>query len=287
MIFIDKMKNFRIYKTPLFLPTLENDKKKKSAILLMTPNYESSKKVMINSLFINKLRFSSYYMKRDVSYYITGKNVKEIELEESNTNINADSFLKFIPESCINMGDKVLFFNEDANDSQLRKMIFVNRLKTRQELLTLYDQVKSNIPFIKFTFPEIQKYQGKNLFVDLSYYNKIFFENNSWVLNKGLNLYLIYMDRLLNDPELKSNGYQKKTIIIPINDWSSDQSIWNYRVSLNPLSIIYHLMINGMENKLAETFGNTNILFTTNGSYFKINFSELDQKEYKRLALKF
>lgn len=287
MIFIDKMKNFRIYKTPLFLPTLENDKKKKSTILLMTPNFESSKKIMTNSLFINKLRFSSYYLKRDVSYYITGSNVKEVELEESNINISTDSFLRFLPESCINMGDKVLFFNEDANDSQLKKMIYTNRLKSRQELLTLYDQVKSSIPFIKFAFPEIQKYQGKNLFVDLSYYNKIFFENNSWVLNKGLNLYLTYMDRLLNDPELKTNGYQKKTIMIPVNDWSKDSSIWNYRVSLNPLSIIYHLMVNEMGGRLNKTFGNTNILFITNGSYFKINFSEIDIKEYKKFALKF
>lgn len=288
MIFIDKMKNFRIYKTPLFLPTLENDKKKKSVILLMTPNYESSKKIMTNPLFINKLRFSSYYMKRDVSYYITGKNIKEVELEESSIGIDTNSFLRFLPESCINMGDKVLFFNEDtASDNQLRKMIYTNRLKTRQELLTLYDEVKSTVPFIKFAFPEIQKYQGKNLFVDLSYYNKVFFENNNWVLNKGLNLYLTYMDRLLNDPELKSNGYQKKTIFIPINDWSKDSSIWNYRVSLNPLSIIYHLMINEMGSKLKETFGNTNVLFVANGSCFKINFSEIDTKEYKRFALKF
>ena len=288
MIFVDKMKNFRIYKTPMFLPTLENDKKKKSIILLMTPNYESSKKIMSNPLFINKLRFSSYYMKRDVSYYITGKNIKEVELEESNLNISTDSFLRFLPESCINMGDKVLFFNEDTtSDSQLRKMIYTNRLKTRQELLTLYDEVKSSVPFVKFTFPDVQKYQGKNLFVDLSYYNKIFFENNSWVLNKGLNLYLTYMNRLLNDPELKSNGYQKKTIFIPINDWSKDISIWNYRVSLNPLSIIYHLMINEMTSKLNETFGNTNIIFIADGSYFKINFSEIDIKEYKKFTLKF
>ena len=59
MIFINSMKNLKIYKTPVFLPTLEDDKKRGSAILMMTPNYNSSKKLMNHPLFINKLRYSS------------------------------------------------------------------------------------------------------------------------------------------------------------------------------------------------------------------------------------
>ena len=60
MIFIDKMKNFKIYKSPLFLPTLERDKKKKSAILMMTPSYTSSKKILLHPMLINKMRISIY-----------------------------------------------------------------------------------------------------------------------------------------------------------------------------------------------------------------------------------
>ena len=75
MIFIDKMKNLKIYKTPMFLPTVENNKKKNSAVLLLSPSYEASKKLMNHPLFINKLRYSSYYMKRDVSYYINKTKV--------------------------------------------------------------------------------------------------------------------------------------------------------------------------------------------------------------------
>ena len=81
MIFIDKMKNLKIYKTPIFLPTIPHDKKRKSAILLMTPNYESSKSLITNPLFVNKLRFSSYYIKKDVSYYVNQKNVKEAKIQ--------------------------------------------------------------------------------------------------------------------------------------------------------------------------------------------------------------
>ena len=78
MILVDKMKNFKIYKTPTFLPTVPGNKKKGSAILLFTPNYESSKKIMESNLFINKLRYSSYYLERDISYYINDNTIEEV-----------------------------------------------------------------------------------------------------------------------------------------------------------------------------------------------------------------
>ena len=56
MILIDKMKDFKIYKVPTFLPTRIDNKKKFYASLLLTPNYESSKKIMTHPLFINKRR---------------------------------------------------------------------------------------------------------------------------------------------------------------------------------------------------------------------------------------
>ena len=78
MIFIDKMKNLKVYKTPMFLPTLDNDKKKHSAAILLTPNSASSKKILSNNtLLVNKLRFASYYLERDISYYINSKIVEE------------------------------------------------------------------------------------------------------------------------------------------------------------------------------------------------------------------
>jgi hypothetical protein len=70
MILIDKMKNLKIYRTQTFLPQLKEDKKKHSAVILMTPNYESSKKLMNHNLFVNKKRYESYYLDRDVSFYI-------------------------------------------------------------------------------------------------------------------------------------------------------------------------------------------------------------------------
>lgn len=385
MIFIDKMKNLKIYRTPMFLPTLERDKKKKSSIFLMTPNYESSKKLINNPLFINKLRFASYFIDRDVSYYINSKSIKKVDnefdnLDESvvfenyinliemsseernklkdsdfglpekrkypldtpdrvrsavkffnycsedeekelsdniikaikrfnldinmsdknrlskyytnkNESVNIDSvvLLKDLGESVLNTGDKVILFNEDAkNDAQLRRLLYADRMKSRQEVLLLYDQVKKDFPFIKYTFPDIEKYQQKNVFVDLYFYNNLFFQNNTWILNKGLNLYLDFIQRMINNPKI---SYEKKTIFIPVQDWDLNHNgtIWNYRVSLNPLSLIYQLMTTNMNKKLVDTFKDLDIIFVGSNNYFKINFEQLVQEkvEFKKVAIKF
>ena len=79
MIMIDKMKNFKIYRSKTFLPFLPSDKKNGSAILLLTPNYESSKRLMNNDMFINNKRYMSYYLEKDVSYYISAKHIEEVD----------------------------------------------------------------------------------------------------------------------------------------------------------------------------------------------------------------
>ena len=442
MIFIDEIKNLKIYKTPVFLPTLEHDKKKGSAILLLSPNYESSKKILNYPLFINRGRFVSYYMERNVAYYINDKNIKNVDessveftkefqsydqllemtaaernklpdsafgipskrkypldtparvksairffnycdkedeeelarniikaikkfkMEDqihvgpknrfskyyhpenkpvqeavilndkgeevpkicpkcgaevkifikgepvylcSNKDCNkffgvvpfreaeeldysSELFLKSLRESddYLLMEDKVIFLGEaSANDTKLREILYSSQIKQRKELILLYDQLKLDVPYIQYTFTETSRYQGKNLFVDLYYYNKIFFENNTWFANKGMRLYLDLLTRLINHQNINPSIYKKKTIIIPIADWSNDTNIWNYRYSLNPISIIYQLMINGMKSSLDKIFESNDILFLAKDKYFKINFSELDFGNIKKLANSF
>ena len=217
---------------------------------------------------------------------------KEIPLDIKENYINTNVVLKELGESALNTGDKLILFSEDVkNDAQLKKLLYTDRMKTRQEVILLYDQVKKDFPFIKYTFPDIEKYQQKNLFVDLYFYNNLFFENNTWVLNKGLNLYLDFMARTINSKKIESAGYEKKTIFIPVNDWNNtnDASVWNYKKSLNPMSLIYQLMISGADRKLLDIFGDVDILFIGSNKYFKINFKSLyDEKiEFKKIAVKF
>ena len=79
MIIVDEMKNLKLYRKPMFLPTLDSDKKKKSAIFLLSPNYTSSKNLMMNPLLINKKRFSSYYIERDLTYFINSRVMQKYE----------------------------------------------------------------------------------------------------------------------------------------------------------------------------------------------------------------
>ena len=125
----------------------------------------------------------------------------------------------------------------------------------------------------------MKKYLNRNLFIDLYYYNSIFFQNNTWILKKGLSLYTDFMTRLINHPNLHQNGYNYKTIFIPVADWDKfrDASVWNIRKSINPISCIYQMMFLGQISQLKNIFD----------KYFKINFSELDAKDLKRLTQKF
>ncbi len=438
MIFIEKMKNFKIYRTKTFLPTVKGDKKKGSAILMMTPNYDSSKRLMNNEMFINSNRFQSYYLEKDISYYINSKVVEEVdeatiiaeqaeldicletkrsELKDSDfgipskrkfpldteahtrsavkffnyvdpedeeqladklksalnrygiddinvseknrfskyyhpkksvnesakpdgpkkckfcgsTNIKVsiqgepiyicgdcakylgtvpfrgakfeddssapevdmvktETFLANLPTNSLNLGDKVMLFNEASmNDAKLKKLLWRDRLRYRKDVLNLYDTVRKDNPWIKYTYPDLHKYVNRNVFVDLYYYNSVFFQTNDWIMKRGFNLYLKFMEKLLTHPNLKSNGYNKKTIFIPVIDWDKthDGMIWNYRKSLNPISCIYQLMFDGRINELKKTFGDTEVVFVGNNKYFKINFSQLDPKDIKKLAVKF
>ncbi|MCM1197244.1 MAG: NUDIX domain-containing protein, partial [Roseburia sp.] len=79
MLFLENLKPLKIYKRPMYLPTIEGDKKKKSAIFLLTPNYLSSKALMTSQLLINKLRFASYYIEKDTTFFIGKKAMQEVE----------------------------------------------------------------------------------------------------------------------------------------------------------------------------------------------------------------
>lgn len=457
MIFLDKAKHMRIYKTQLFLPTKADDKKKGSMIFLLSPHYNASKRLIGNNLFVNKLRYSSYYIERDLTYYVNDKTIKDvdIDLEEVNENyeyqslqemssaernklpdsafgipskrkfpldtearvrsaikffnycdpedeeelarniikamkkfnitdvnvgdknrfskyykstnessdtiaikkdrvcynqldyiyscwkcgtlpesvarqkiyqirnnfmVNADDdsastmptpeeyfkakgnlvaeselyptskFLAEVTDETLNIGDKVFIFDEDAKyDPQLKRLLYKDRLKKRNDVIALYNTVQQDFSFIKYVFPDVKKYIGKNLFVDLYYYNNSFFENNKWIQKRGFDLYYDFMQRLLNDKKFTSNGYSFKTIFVPVNEWDryKDSSVWNYKKNINPISIIYQLMFTENISKLKSLFKNTNLVFVGSDSYFRLNFSEVEPKQIKQLAIKF
>ena len=71
MVILDDIKNLVLYKKDFFLPLEGRDKKHNSAIILFTPNYESSIRNMQLPYTINRKYFESYYLEKDVTRYIT------------------------------------------------------------------------------------------------------------------------------------------------------------------------------------------------------------------------
>ena len=192
----------------------------------------------------------------------------------------------------MNLGDKIMFISEASiktTNTKIRSLLFNQRLKKRDQVEVLYDTVKADVDFIRFTYHELKRYAGRNLFVDTYYYNKLFFENNNWTMQKGMNLFQVYLDRIINNPSINNAGYSKKTIFIPISDWDTrrDGTVWNYRMSLNPISCIYNMLFTNMLTTLKNTFGDTDIIFTGSDKYFKLNFSQIDPKDIKKVTAKF
>lgn len=207
----------------------------------------------------------------------------------SNTS-EASSFLlnNLRDDEYLNLDEFVMFF-EDVTDNQLRKIIYPERIKQRKVILNLDNEIKNTVPFIKYAFPELKLYKEKNIFVDLYYYTQVFFRNNIWKLKKGFDLYLRFLQRLINDPRITDAGYTNKTIFIPVNDWDKNPNtaMWMFKNDINPISIIYQLMFKEPE-KIKSLFGDMDLVFFDKDRYFKMNFSEMgDAKELRVLSNKF
>ena len=85
MIYIDEVKNLRLYSKEFLLPRNGKDKKKNNAVFLLTPNFESSKWVINHKLIVNKY-YNSYFLDKDVSsnlsvnFEIVSALIKEFSL---------------------------------------------------------------------------------------------------------------------------------------------------------------------------------------------------------------
>lgn len=206
-------------------------------------------------------------------------NSEEVEESVCESYIFNETESVYHNEDYLRMGDIVTFFNEDGKyDTEIRRLLYNERMKQRTDLLAKYKVVKEENPWIKYTFPDLKRYQQKNLFVDLYYYNELFFKNNVWKMQKGYNLYLELLGRLINDPRISNAGYEKKTIFIPILDWNHNPGtrMWLYKEDINPISILFELMRTN-SNLIKSIFKDINIIFFSNDKYFKLDFSAIEE----------
>lgn len=187
------------------------------------------------------------------------------------------------------LGENIItFFNEDkVQDSQLKRTLYNERIRQRSEIIAKLKFVKQDIPIIKYAYPDLDKYNKRNLFVDLYYYNEIFFKNNVWKAKKGYGLYLELLKRLINDPRITSR-YKKRTLFIPVSDWNINRStkMWLYTQAINPISIICELLRTNPK-EVHKVFDKIPIVFFGNNCYFKLDFSQLkNDKDSKAWLMK-
>lgn len=179
--------------------------------------------------------------------------------------------------------DEVLVEGDAAYNGFLRRILYSERIKNHKQVILLYKQLKNDCPWINYTFINYNRYQNKNLFIDWSYYTGVFFKNNMRRYDKAVDLYFEFINRFLEDTRLNNLGYTKKTVMIPVDDWipMKDREYWDYKLNLNPISVIYRLTYRDID-KLRTGWGNYTFIFTGKNGYFKMNFAEFEKKNLPR-----
>ena len=75
MLHLSDLKYMKLYKKQFFAPINMDDKKHGSAILLLSPSYESSRLLMNNKFVVNRNRsFECYYVERDIMYTVQNES---------------------------------------------------------------------------------------------------------------------------------------------------------------------------------------------------------------------
>ena len=181
-----------------------------------------------------------------------------------------------------------IILEDKTYNAQFKRILFKDRIRNNKELMNLYQSVKQKCPSMKYMFNKLDKYKGYNLFVDLGNYNQSYLKNSRFSKKRGYNAYTEFLSRLLNDERYKNAGYEKMSIIIPIETWKTylgdNKSFHLINESINPFSCIYYALLYKDTEKLQAIFGDRDVLFLGSNSYFKINFAkkiEVDSTDSK------
>ena len=279
---IDKVKPFRLLKTPFFTPFNVKDKRHGSAIFLMTKSLEQSKQLIEHKLISNLNMFNSYFLEWNAMYFIRPNRI-------SNTDMDVDEYynskvynnIPVMTETHFEDSNNLFFFSEASPegvlDIRLRKILYRERLRNFKEVKLRVNRIKDECKYIKYTYPNIDKYKNKNIYIDNHIYNKIFSMSEAYNRDKAIELLYALFDRFINNPNYDS--YTRKTVFIPVNEWASDiptTSLFEFSKSINPFSMIVRLFKKPREN--LNKLAGIDFIFIGNDSWFKMKMEDLDMK---------
>lgn len=279
---IDKVKPFRLLKTPFFTPFNKKDKRHGSAIFLMTKSLEQSKQLIEHQLISNLNMFNSYFLEWNAMYLLKPSRIinKDLDVDDVyNSKVYGNN--PIMTESHFEDSENLFFFSEatpeNVLDTRLRKILYKERLRNSKDVKLRLNRIKNECKYIKYTYPTIDKYKNKNIYVDNHIYNKIFTMSETYNRDKAIDLLYALFDRFINNPNYK--GYTKKTVLIPVNEWAGDiptTSLFEFSKSINPFSMIVRLFKKPKEN--LNKLSGMDFIFIGNNSWFKMKMEDLDMK---------
>ena len=279
---IDKVKPFRLLKTPFFTPFNVKDKRHGSAIFLMTKSLEQSKQLIEHKLISNLNMFNSYFLEWNAMYLLKPNRIINDDLEVDDVyNSKAYGNNPIMTESHFEDSENLFFFSEATPegvlDVRLRRILYRERLRNFKEVKLRVNRIKEECKYIKYTYPTIDKYKNKNIYVDNHIYNKIFTMSETYNRDKAIDLLYALFDRFINNPNY--NGYTRKTVLVPVNEWASDiptTALFEFSKSINPFSMIVRLFKKPKEN--LNKLAGIDFIFIGNDSWFKMKMEDLDMK---------
>lgn len=279
---IDKVKPFRLLKTPFFTPFNKKDKRHGSAIFLMTKSLEQSKQLIEHPLISNLNMFNSYFLEWNAMYLLKPSRIinKDLDVDDVyNSKVYGNN--PIMTESHFEDSENLFFFSEatpeNVLDTRLRKILYKERLRNSKDVKLRLNRIKNECKYIKYTYPTIDRYKNMNIYIDNHIYNKIFTLSEAYNRDKAIDLLYALFDRFINNPNYK--GYNKKTVLIPVNEWAGDiptTSLFEFSKSINPFSMIVRLFKNPKEN--LDKLAGMDFIFIGNNSWFKMKMEDLDMK---------
>ena len=199
MFFIDELKDFKMYKKKFFYPVDEENKKLNSAVILLSPNIDSSINIINHELANNKF-IKSYYLEKAVLYFVQQENGR-IKLKR-----NDDIIFESVRDITL-INNKVKYTGYETDIEDVSTVINYKSINDFANLYKLKVKYPITVNIYRKTLCPESKNGNINVSSKTEYGGRIY---------KNYGAYLRYemMEYLLNmDINKKNNKYSNNIII--------------------------------------------------------------------------
>ena len=195
MFLLDDLKYNRLLKKQFIAPFIKEDKRHGAAIILLSPNYETSHKLMNNPFMVDKARlFSSYFIERNIMYTINQESYY-LQSEYPSESYITESGIQYTSEPFIETTDIKLFNDTNLNDCEINELYY--RLGNKLQFFGEYfDEDRFDELYKRY---QINESSVKNLNMK---YKKMLYNTRLRTNKDVINLY---------DEVLKTNPWIKRT----------------------------------------------------------------------------